>query len=79
YSRIFEFGLDEVNKTVNNFTSFNLPGNSFSEFIGSVQKRGDTYFIGQGSDPVVSEVNYNTGEVKLKVTLGDYSYRAFKY
>ncbi|MBD0293591.1 MAG: aryl-sulfate sulfotransferase [Flavisolibacter sp.] len=79
YSRIIEFGLDEVNKTVKNFTSFNLPGNSFSEFMGSVQKRGDTYFIGQGSDPVVSEVNYKTGEVKLKVQLSDYSYRAFKY
>ncbi|MBD0284422.1 MAG: aryl-sulfate sulfotransferase, partial [Flavisolibacter sp.] len=79
YSRIIEFQLDEANKMVKNFTSFNLPGNSFSEFMGSAQKRGDTYFIGHGSDPVVSEVNYKTGEVKLKVELSDYSYRAFKY
>lgn len=78
YTRIDEFQLDEASKAITSFKSFKLPDGIFAQFMGSVQKRGDTYFIGCGSTPKVLEVNYNTGAVNFMATLPDVSYRAFK-
>ena len=45
YTRIVEFQLDETNKKVNGFKSFNVP-EDFTQFMGSVQKIKSHYFIG---------------------------------
>jgi arylsulfate sulfotransferase len=79
YSRVAEFQLDEVSKTVTSYKSFNVPGGVFSAYMGSVQKRGNTYFIGCGSVPKMMEVNYITGSVNFLMQLDNPSYRAFKY
>jgi arylsulfate sulfotransferase len=79
FSRVAEFKLDEASKTVTSYKSFNVPGGIFSAFMGSVQKRGDTYFIGCGSVPKMMEVNYITGNVNFLMQLDNPSYRAFKY
>lgn len=78
-SRILEFKLDESNKRVSSFNSFSPSETIFSQYMGSVQKRGDTYFIGWGSVPRVSEINYKTGETTFDMNLEMNSYRAFKY
>ena len=46
YTRIDEFKLDEKEMAIDSFKTFNVPYNTFSQYMGSVQKRGDTYFIG---------------------------------
>lgn len=79
YSRVLEFKLDEAGKTITGFKAFTLPDSTFSQFMGSVQKRGDTYFVGCGSEPKFMEVNYNTGEIVFQKELTSPSYRAFKY
>lgn len=78
-SRILEFKLDEKNKQVSNFKAYDLPDQIFCQYMGSVQKRGNTYFIGTGTGNRVVEVNWITDEVLLNKTLPNSSYRAFKY
>jgi arylsulfate sulfotransferase len=80
YSRILEFQLDEANKTVLNFSSFNVPG-AFAQYMGSVTKNSkqNTYFIGGGSAKYLVEVNYLTGEKIFEMQLKENSYRSFKY
>ena len=77
-SRILEMKLDQENKEILNYKEFDIP-NVFIEFMGSVQKRGDTYFIGGGSSKTVLEYNYVTGEQLFEMDLSNYTYRAFKY
>ncbi|MBE7171761.1 MAG: aryl-sulfate sulfotransferase [Williamsia sp.] len=79
WSRIVEFKLNTNENTVQSFSSFNLPDSTFCQFMGSVQKRGDTYFIGCGSTPKLMEVNYKTGKINLLMSFPKYSYRALKY
>jgi len=78
-SRILEFNLDESAKTILAFRSFDIP-EPFCAYMGSVQKRGNTYFIGGGWANYVLEVNYLTGEklMELKAPV-DKFYRAYKY
>ena len=79
YSRICEFQLDETNKLVTNFKSFNIP-EPFTAIMGSVQKTGNEYFIGGGSGNYILEVNYVTGQKIMELKSKVYStYRAFKY
>ena len=79
WSRVVEFKLNTGDFTVQSFNALNLPDSTFGQFMGSVQKRGDTYFIGCGSTPKMMEVNYKTGKVNLVVSFPKYSYRALKY
>jgi hypothetical protein len=79
YSRILEFTLDEMSKTVTDFKSVKVPENTFSQFMGSVQKRNNTYFIGCGSVPKIMEIDANTGQLLFQKELTSQSYRAFKY
>lgn len=79
YSRIVEFQLDEINKKVNSFKYLNAPENIFSMYMGSVQKNGNTYFIGWGSVPRITEINYKTNQITFDMNLEKNSYRAFKY
>lgn len=79
YSRVLEFTLDEATKTVTGFKSLKLPENTFSEYMGSVQKKANTYFIGCGSVPKIMEVDLNTGQIVFQKELRAPSYRAFKY
>lgn len=78
YSRILEFKLNESTMQVENFKAYNIP-ESFTGFMGSVQKNGDTYFIGGGTANYVLEVNYVTGNKTFEMHLAKGSYRAFKY
>ncbi|MBA3829103.1 MAG: aryl-sulfate sulfotransferase [Taibaiella sp.] len=78
YSRILEFNVNEINRSVVSFSSFNIP-EPFTQYMGSVQKRGDTYFIGGGTANYVLEVNYRTGDKLLELQSGENFYRAYKY
>lgn len=79
YSRIIEFDLDENSKEILAFRSLDLPDNLFAEFMGSVQKIGDHYFIGCGGVPKVLEINSLTEEVVLEIDLDETTYRAYKF
>lgn len=78
-TRIVEFKLDEVNKTVTGFNAVTAPDNIFADAMGSVQKRGNTYFIGWGLVPQVTEMDVNSGEIKFDMKMKNPSYRAFKF
>lgn len=79
WSRILEFKLNANQSTIQSFSAFNLPDSTFCQYMGSVQKRGDTYFIGCGSTPKLMEVNYKTAKVNLLMNFPKFSYRALKY
>jgi arylsulfate sulfotransferase len=78
YSRIDEFQLDEANKVVTGFKSFNIP-EPFSELMGSVQKSGNEYFIGGGTGNYMLEINYVTGQKIMEFKGNKTTYRAYKY
>jgi len=79
YSRVDEFQLDETNKVVTGFKSFNIP-EPFTSIMGSVQKNGEDYFIGGGSANYILEVNNVTGQKIMELKSQLYAtYRAFKY
>jgi arylsulfate sulfotransferase len=79
FTRIVEYQLDEVNKHVLSFKSFPIPNNVFTSAMGSVQKRGNTYFIDGGTGNYVLEADYTTGKILFQMTMTEPSYRAFKY
>jgi hypothetical protein len=77
-SRIVEFKLDEANKKVMAFKSFTIP-EPFTQFMGSVQKMGNEYFIGGGTAEYMLEINYVSGE-KIREFLGNQvTYRAYSF
>ncbi len=78
YTRVLEFKLGQTERTINSFKPFTLPEGIFAQYMGSVQKRGDTYFVGCGSTPKILEVNYVTNHVNFLMTLPQNSYRALK-
>lgn len=78
FTRVLEFQLNEAAKTVNSFKAFTVPQGIFSQYMGSVQKRGDTYFIGCGSVPKIMEVNYVNNKINFLMNLPNNSYRALK-
>ena len=78
YSRVLEFDLNEVNRTITGFRSFNIP-EPFSQYMGSVQKFGDNYFIGGGTGNFALEINANTKERNIEFLSEQASYRAYKY
>ena len=78
YSRILEFQIDESEKKITSFKHFSIPKN-FSQFMGSVQKIGDNYFIGGGSEPYILEIDAETGEKALELTGERISYRAYRH
>lgn len=78
YSRIMEFDIDEKNRKVIAVRPFVVPG-IFLEFGGSVQKAGDTYFIGCGSAANIMHINYITNEILFEKKLPKGTYRALKY
>ncbi len=77
-TRILEFKLDETGHTITSYKAFAVP-EPFTGYEGSVQKRGDTYFIGGGTANYVLEVNYTTGQKLLEIQQKETSYRALKY
>jgi arylsulfate sulfotransferase len=79
YSRILEFQLDETNKQVIGFKSFDLLEEPFSSIMGSVQKFGINYFIGGGIGDYVLEINALTGQKIFEMKSNYITYRAFKY
>jgi arylsulfate sulfotransferase len=77
-TRILEFKLDEANKAVTGFKAFDVPEN-FTDLMGSVQKYGDTYFIGGGTSNYVLEINSVTSEKITEFAGTKTTYRAYKY
>lgn len=78
YTRVVEFQLNESAKSITSFKSFDLPDKMFVQFTGSVQKRGDTYFVGCGGTSKIMEVNYLTNHINFEMTLPYPCYRALK-
>ena len=78
-TRIVEYKLDEENKKLVSFKSMDMPNNVFTVAMGSVQKRGNTYFIGGGTGNYVMEVDNSTGKILFQMKLNYPTYRAFKY
>jgi arylsulfate sulfotransferase len=78
YSRVLEFRLNESNHTIESYKSTTLPGNIFAGFMGSVQKRGDNYFVCCGSTKKMLEFNSITGEILYEQALSSACYRAYK-
>ncbi len=79
YSRIVEFRLNEIVRAVTAFKAMDVPGNTFGQYMGSVQKTTNSYFIGCGSAPKIYEVDLISQKVILEKTLEGPSYRAYKY
>ena len=78
YSRVLEFQLDETSKTILSYKSYVIP-EAFTQYMGSVQKTGDHYFIGGGTANYVLDVNFLTGEKTLEMKSNLSTYRAYKY
>ncbi len=78
YTRIDEIQLDQAGKQITHFKSVNIPG-TFVQYMGSVQKIDDRYFIGGGSSKYIMEFNYNTGQIFFNMQLAKTTYRALKY
>ena len=74
YSRILAFRLDEANKKVLVFNALNIP-EPYSQYMGSVEKRGENYFICGGSSPYFVELNSKTGEVLMELKMNQAIYR----
>jgi len=77
-SRVVEMSLDENSKTVTAFKSFDIP-EPFTQYMGSVQKTGNNYFIGGGTGNYVLEINYVTGQKLFELKGSQTTYRAYKY
>lgn len=78
YSRIMEYDINEKKKTITAIRPFVIPG-VFTEFGGSVQKMGDSYFIGGGSGAFIMRINYLTNEKTFEKKLPKGTYRALIY
>ncbi|RYE24102.1 MAG: hypothetical protein EOP51_08465 [Sphingobacteriales bacterium] len=78
YSRILEMELNETTRTVTAFKSFNVP-EPFSQYMGSVQKFGENYFIGGGTGNYALEINAQTKARNIEFLSDQSSYRAYKY
>jgi arylsulfate sulfotransferase len=78
-TRIVEIQIDEANRKVLSFKATPVANNVFTQYMGSVQKRGNTYFIGGGTGNYVMEMEQNTGKILFQVKINQPTYRAFKY
>lgn len=78
--RILEFKLNEATKQIMDYKSLLIPNPpAFAQYMGSVQKEDNTYFIGGGSGNYIMEVDAITGEKIYEMRSPYSSYRAFKY
>ena len=75
-SRILEFKLDELNKKIVAFKSYNIP-EAFISHRGSVQLVDDNYIICGGSAGYVLEVNRKSSKEIMKLKSNKGFYRAF--
>ena len=76
-SRVLEFQLDQKNKKINGFRSFDIP-EAFTQYMGSADKYGEDYLIGGGSGKYVLEINSRTGKKKFELLNNLSFYRAYK-
>jgi arylsulfate sulfotransferase len=77
-TRIMEFRFNTEQSAITSYKAFSLPQNIFVQYTGSVQKRGETYFICCGSIPKILEVNYLTNKVTFLMNVQKSCYRVFK-
>lgn len=78
FTRILEFKLDESAKQVTGFSAYSIPA-AFSQYMGSVQKKDNRYFICGGSTGYIMEIDFVTGKQVLALNSWKASYRAYKY
>ncbi len=76
YSRVLEFRLDEQNKTIKGFRSYKIEA-PHTEFMGSVQKIGRSYFICGGSANYVQQVDISTGRKMFELKSDQSFFRAY--
>ena len=76
-SRVLEFVLDEKNKKITSFKSYNIP-EPYTQYMGQVTKEGDNYFIGGGSGNFTLYVNTKTNEKLFEMTGNQSSFRAYR-
>lgn len=76
-TRILEFQLDQVDKSIKGFRAFNVP-EPYSQIMGSVQKFGTHYFISGGSARYFLDIDYLSGQKYLEVKNPLQSYRIFR-
>ena len=76
-SRVLEFVLDEKNKKITSFKSYNIP-EPYTQYMGQVTKEGDNYFIGGGSGNFTLYVNTKTNEKLFELTGNQSSFRAYR-
>ncbi|MBK5286698.1 MAG: aryl-sulfate sulfotransferase [Bacteroidia bacterium] len=79
YSRVVEFKLDEISKTVQSFKALNLPVAYYGKFQGSVQKFDDYYFVCNGLGRKMLKTKTDSPVIQFSKTLPYVSYRAFMY
>lgn len=78
YSRVIEMTLDENGKSITGFFAYNI-NKPFAQYMGSVQKIDNHYFIGGGTGNYIMEINADNGEVLLDMDSEMSTYRAYKY
>ena len=78
YSRIMEYKLDEISKTVIAIKATDLPGNLFVQYMGSAQKLSSTYFVGGGSTPRMIEFKQSDKSIIFDKQLPEATYKAYK-
>ncbi len=77
-TRIVEMQLNEAAKTITSFSAYTIP-EDYSQYMGSVQKINDSYFIGGGTGKYILEINPVSGVKSFEMKLDLPSYRSFKY
>ena len=75
-SRVLEITLNEKNKTITAFSAYTIP-EPYAQYMGSVEKLGDTYFIGGGTANFALCIDPKTGGRSFEYTSNLSSYRAY--
>ncbi|RYE17354.1 MAG: hypothetical protein EOP45_15940 [Sphingobacteriaceae bacterium] len=78
FTRIMEFHFNANQTSIDSSSVFTLPMNTFVQYTGSVQKKGDTYFVSCGGTLKLMEVNYKTSQISFLMNLTNACYRAYK-
>ena len=75
-TRVLEFSLDEKKKKIIRCKSFTIPA-KYNQFMGSVMKINDHYFIGGGTGKYILEIDPKTGTIGFDLRSNQLSYRAY--
>ncbi len=76
-TRINEYKLDEINKTLTGFKTYTIP-KTFATFMGSVQKKDNHYFVSSGVCQYVFDMDCTTTQKDFFMLTSLLSYRVYK-